>query len=67
MEIRGGVGGDEAALFAGDLFRMYSRYAERQGWRVEILSANATEIGGFKEITFLINGHGAYSLSLIHI
>ena len=61
MEIRGGVGGDEAALFAGDLFRMYSRYAERQGWRVEILSANATEIGGFKEITFLINGHGAYS------
>ena len=61
MEIRGGVGGEEAALFAGDLFRMYSRYAERQGWRVEILSENATEIGGFKEITFLINGHGAYS------
>ena len=61
MEIRAGTGGEEAALFAGDLFRMYSRYAERQGWRVEILSANATEIGGFKEITFLINGHGAYS------
>ena len=61
MEIRGGVGGDEAALFAGDLFRMYSRYAERQGWRVEILSSNATEIGGFKEITLLITGRGAYS------
>ena len=61
MEIRGGVGGDEAALFAGDLFRMYSRYAERQGWRVEMLNANATEIGGFKEVTFLVAGAGAYS------
>jgi len=61
MEIRGGVGGDEAALFAGDLFRMYSRYAERKGWHVDILSENATEIGGFKEITFLIAGDGAYS------
>ena len=61
MEIRGGVGGNEAALFAGDLFRMYSRYAERKGWQVDILSENATEIGGFKEITFLIAGEGAYS------
>ena len=61
MEIRGGVGGEEAALFAGDLFRMYSRYAERQGWQVDILSQNATEIGGFKEITFLIAGTGVYS------
>ena len=61
VEIRGGVGGDEAALFAGDLFRMYSRYAERQGWRVELLNANATGIGGFKEVTFLVAGYGAYS------
>ena len=61
MEIRGGVGGEEAALFAGDLFRMYSRYAERQGWRVEMLSQNATELGGFKEVTFLVAGYGAYS------
>ena len=61
MEIRGGVGGEEAALFAGDLFRMYSRYAEKKGWKVELMDANPTEIGGFKEITFLINGHGAYS------
>ncbi|HEB66259.1 MAG TPA: peptide chain release factor 1 [Chloroflexi bacterium] len=61
MEIRAGAGGDEAGLFAADLFRMYSRYAERQGWKVEILSANATGIGGYKEITFLIKGKGAYS------
>ena len=61
VEIRGGVGGEEAALFAGDLFRMYGRYAEKQGWRTEILDSNATEIGGFKEISFLVTGQGAYS------
>jgi len=61
MEIRAGAGGDEAALFAADLFRMYSRYAERQGWKVEVLSQNAIGIGGFKEITFLVKGKGAYS------
>ena len=61
VEIRGGVGGEEAALFAGDLFRMYSRYAEAQGWRVSILDANPTEIGGFKEISFAVEGNGAYS------
>ncbi len=61
MEIRAGTGGDEAGLFAADLFRMYSRYAERQGWKVEVLSENATGIGGYKEITFLIKGKGAYS------
>ncbi|MDX1436327.1 MAG: PCRF domain-containing protein, partial [Anaerolineales bacterium] len=61
MEIRGGTGGDEAALFAGDLFRMYSRYAELKKWKVEILSGNETGIGGFKEISFLIKGSGAYS------
>ncbi len=61
VEIRGGVGGEEAALFAGDLFRMYTRYAERCGWRTELLSSNATGIGGFKEVAFLVTGHGAYS------
>jgi peptide chain release factor 1 len=61
MEIRGGVGGEEAALFAADLFRMYSRYAERKGWQVEMLDSNVTEMGGFKEVTFLVNGRGAYS------
>ena len=61
VEIRGGVGGEEAALFAGDLFRMYSRYAEKQGWKVEIMDSNATEIGGFKEISVSVDGYGAYS------
>lgn len=61
IEIRAGTGGDEAALFAADLFRMYTRYAERQNWKTEILSLNAIGIGGFKEITFLIKGKGAYS------
>ncbi len=61
MEIRGGTGGDEAALFAGDLFRMYSRYAEKKGWHTEILDANETDLGGFKEVTFVIEGKGAYS------
>ena len=61
VEIRGGTGGDEAALFAGDLFRMYSRYAERQKWKIEIMNATESDAGGFKEIVFMINGAGAYS------
>ncbi len=61
MEIRGGVGGEEAALFAGDLFRMYTRYAERQGWRVDIVDSNPTTIGGFKEVIFTVEGAGAFS------
>lgn len=61
VEIRGGTGGDEAALFAGVLFRMYCRYAEVQHWRVELMSGSATELGGFKEVIFTIEGKGAYS------
>lgn len=61
VEIRGGTGGDEAALFAADLFRMYARYAERQGWEVEVLSSNEIGIGGYKEIIFMVRGRGAYS------
>ncbi len=61
MEIRGAAGGEEAALFAADLYRMYSRYAERQGWKVELVDANYTDIGGFKEVVFTIIGKGAYS------
>jgi peptide chain release factor 1 len=61
VEIRGGTGGDEAALFAGDLFRMYSRYAERQGWKTEVLSAHPTDMGGYKEIIFQVNGKAVYS------
>jgi peptide chain release factor 1 len=61
LEIRAGTGGNEAALFAGDLFRMYSRYAERQGWKVDLLSAAESEIGGFKEVIALINGQGVFS------
>jgi len=61
LEIRAGTGGDEATLFAADIFRMYSRYAESQRWRVEILSSNATGVGGFKEIIALIEGKGVYS------
>ena len=61
MEVRAGTGGDEAALFAADLFRMYMRYAERQRWEIDILSENATGIGGYKEIIFMVKGHGAYS------
>lgn len=61
MEIRGAAGGDEAALFAGNLFRMYSRYAEMNNWKVEIMDSSPTELGGFKEIIFMINGNGAYS------
>ncbi len=61
VEIRGGAGGEESALFAGVLFRMYSMYAESKRWKVEILSVNPTELGGYKEISFLIKGEGAYS------
>lgn len=61
MEIRGGAGGDEAALFAADLLRMYSMYAESMHWKVEMLNANETDIGGYKEVSFAINGQGAYS------
>lgn len=61
IEIRGGAGGDEAALFAADLFRMYSMYAETRRWKVEVLSANETDIGGYKEISFSVEGNGAYS------
>lgn len=61
LEIRAGTGGDEAALFAGDLFRMYSRFAESMGWRVEVMSSNPSEIGGFKEIIALISGEQVYS------
>ncbi|MGE5579825.1 MAG: peptide chain release factor 1 [Bacillota bacterium] len=60
MEIRAGTGGDEAALFAGELFRMYGRYAEDRGWKVEVLTSNPTDLGGFKEVTFAIAGDGAY-------
>ena len=61
MEIRAGTGGDEAALFAGELFRMYGRYAERHGWKVEVLESNPTGLGGFKEVVFAVKGKGAYS------
>ncbi|MCT4612218.1 MAG: peptide chain release factor 1 [Clostridia bacterium] len=61
VEIRGGAGGDEAALFAADLFRMYSRYAERQKFKTEMLSSNENGVGGFKEVSFMIKGQGAYS------
>jgi peptide chain release factor 1 len=61
VEIRAGTGGEEAALFAADLYRMYSRFAEGKGWRVELLSSNPTGIGGFKEVIFMIQGHRAFS------
>lgn len=60
-EIRGGAGGEEAALFAGTLFRMYSMYAEKKHWKIDVLNENATELGGYKEISFMITGKGAYS------
>lgn len=62
VEIRGGAGGQEAALFAGELFRMYSRFAERRGWQARVLSGSASDVGGFKEVIFEINGRGAYSV-----
>jgi peptide chain release factor 1 len=61
LEIRAGTGGDESALFAGDLFRMYSRYAEREGWKVEMISANESELGGYREVIARVIGQGAYS------
>ncbi|ANU27464.1 peptide chain release factor 1 [Planococcus versutus] len=61
MEIRGAAGGDEAALFAGDLYRMYTRFAEANGWKVQVMDSNPTGLGGFKEIVFMITGKGAYS------
>lgn len=61
VEIRAGAGGDEAGIFAADLFRMYTRYAERQGWKTEIMSQHETGVGGFKEVTFEIKGKGAFS------
>ncbi|MGE7914265.1 peptide chain release factor 1 [Lysinibacillus xylanilyticus] len=61
MEIRGAAGGDEANIFAGDLFRMYSRYAETQGWKIDIMEATPNPMGGYKEVIFMINGQGAYS------
>lgn len=61
MEIRGGVGGEEGMLFAADLYRMYSMYAERRGWKIDVVNVNETELGGFKEISFVVEGAGAYS------
>ncbi|MFA6940938.1 MAG: peptide chain release factor 1 [Clostridiaceae bacterium] len=61
IEIRAGAGGDEAALFAANLFRMYTRYAERRGWRVELMNSNETDIGGFKEVVFMVTGDKVYS------
>jgi peptide chain release factor 1 len=61
LEIRGGTGGDEAALFAGDLFRMYQRYADNQGWRVELISASPGEFGGYKEVIASVNGQGVFA------
>ncbi|KMK78256.1 peptide chain release factor 1 [Alkalihalobacillus pseudalcaliphilus] len=61
VEVRGAAGGDEAQLFAGDLYKMYSRYAEAQGWKTEVIEATSTELGGYKEIIFMVNGAGAYS------
>ena len=60
-EIRAGAGGEEAALFAGTLFRMYTMYAERKHWKVEVLNENETGLGGYKEISFMVTGKGAYS------
>src|SRR3546814_18779023 len=61
LEIRAGTGGDEAALFAGDLFRMYQRYAEEQGWRVELISASAADVGGYKEVVASVTGQGVFA------
>jgi peptide chain release factor 1 len=61
VEIRGAAGGDEAALFAGDLYKMYSRFSEAQGWKTEVIEASQSEVGGYKEIIFMVNGKGAYS------
>jgi len=63
VEIRAAAGGDEAALFAGDLYRMYAKYAENNRWKTEVIETQTTGIGGYKEITFMINGNGAFSRS----
>jgi peptide chain release factor 1 len=62
MEIRAGTGGEEAALFAGDLFRMYSRYCEQRGWRISLMSSSPTSLDGFKEVVFTVQGEGAYGM-----
>jgi peptide chain release factor 1 len=62
VEVRAGTGGDEAALFAGDLFRLYTRYAERKGFKMDLMNSNPTQLGGFKEVTFGVEGEGAYGL-----
>jgi len=62
VEIRGGAGGDEAALFAADLFRMYCRFAERKNWKIDMMNSNENGLGGFKEVVFMINGEGAFSV-----
>ncbi|KAF0196367.1 MAG: peptide chain release factor 1 (bRF-1) [Bacillota bacterium] len=61
LEVRAGTGGNEAALFAADLFRMYTRYAERQGWKTEVMSASPSDLGGYREVIFMVEGKGAYS------
>ena len=61
LEIRAGTGGDEAAIFSGDLFRMYSRFSEKRGWRVEIMSSSVSETGGFKEVIAMVTGNRVYS------
>src|SRR5207248_3748178 len=61
VEVKAGEGGEESALFAGDLFRMYQRYAERRGWKTEVLSSEPSDMGGFKDVTFEVKGKGAYS------
>src|SRR5258706_7034973 len=61
LEIRAGTGGDEAALFAGELFRMYSKYAERQGWKIEVMSSSDTGVGGLKEVIAILEGRGVYN------
>ncbi len=62
LEIRAGAGGDEAGIFAGDLFRMYSKYAEKKGWRIEVMSSNESEQGGYKEMIAKVSGDGAYGV-----
>src|SRR5205814_11396 len=63
LEIRAGTGGDESALFAGDLFRMYNRYAERNRWKVEIVSESPSDLGGYKEVIARVAGEGAYAIA----
>src|SRR5690606_13727539 len=60
LEVRAGTGGDESAIFSGDLFRMYSRYAEQKGWKVEVISENESEMGGYREIIARVDGDGVY-------